>query len=149
MSAREATSTLSHASRAPVYRVLCSARKLGPVRLSIAGGDAHPGAAAFLDLLASVEARLVSQGKPGESAGLVGVELWAFLHGVVDLRITKPEMNLATPDNSSTRCLAISALRPPVLPGRQSAANSVGCGSPKPEPAVAIEEQWPPVEPGA
>jgi AcrR family transcriptional regulator len=75
------------------YSVLFNARELGPSSLGIAEGEAHPGAAAFVDLRASVEACLVSQGKPRESAGLVAIELWAFLHGFVDLHVTKPEMN--------------------------------------------------------
>jgi AcrR family transcriptional regulator len=74
------------------YRVLFSARELGPARLGLAGGEAHPGAAAFADLLAAVEACLVSQGQSRDAAGLVGLELWAFLHGLVDLRTTKPDM---------------------------------------------------------
>jgi AcrR family transcriptional regulator len=74
------------------YRVLFSARELGPANLRIAEGEPHPGAAAFFDLLAAVEACLVSRGRPGVSAGLVAIELWSFLHGFVDLRITKPEM---------------------------------------------------------
>lgn len=74
------------------YRVLFSARALGPGGLGIVNGEPHPGAATFLDLLAAVEACLGVQGRPAESAGLLGIELWAFLHGFVDLHITKPEM---------------------------------------------------------
>jgi AcrR family transcriptional regulator len=74
------------------YRVLFSARELGPAGLGVAAGDPHPGAAAFFDLLAAVEGCLQSHGQPRESTSLVSIELWAALHGLVDLRITKPEM---------------------------------------------------------
>jgi AcrR family transcriptional regulator len=75
------------------YRVLFSARRLGPAELGIAEGAAHPGAAAFGDLLAAVERCLPSEGEPRAPAAQLGLELWAFLHGLVDLRAGKPEID--------------------------------------------------------
>jgi AcrR family transcriptional regulator len=81
------------AERPGQYRVLFSARQLGPAGLGIAEGESHPGAAAFTELLASVERCLQRTGQPRQGAALVAIQVWAFLHGLVDLRITKPEVD--------------------------------------------------------
>ena len=76
------------------YRVLFSATNAGPAGLGLAPGAAHPGAAAFQVLLDAVTACLpppAAEPDP-QSVPVLAIELWASLHGLVDLRITKPEM---------------------------------------------------------
>ena len=69
------------------YRVLFSAVGLGPRALGTEGQRQHPGAASFFALVRAVEACL----EDPEPAFLRSVQLWSFLHGLVDLMITKPE----------------------------------------------------------
>lgn len=77
------------------YRVLFSATNAGPVGLGLPDGAEHPGAASYASLLASVAACL----PPGDGdAALLATEVWASLHGIVDLRITKPELPWPDPD---------------------------------------------------
>ena len=72
------------------YRVLFSATNAGPAGLGLAEGVEHPGAASFRTLVDAVAACL---SPPRQASTLPpAIELWASLHGIVDLRITKPEM---------------------------------------------------------
>ncbi len=69
------------------YRVLFSAVGLGPQALGKESNRPHPGAASFLALVRSVEACTRGNG----DGFLRAIQLWSFLHGLVDLTITKPE----------------------------------------------------------
>jgi len=69
------------------YRVLFSAVGLGPRALGTEGERQHPGAASFFALVRSIEACL----EEPDPFFLRSVQLWSFLHGLLDLMITKPE----------------------------------------------------------
>ncbi len=72
------------------YRVLFSAANAGPAGLGLSPETEHPGAESSRTLVAAVAACLPV---PRHDATLIlATELWASLHGIVDLRITKPEM---------------------------------------------------------
>lgn len=73
------------------YRVLFSATHLGPVEVGAAGGGDHPGAGSFGRLVEAVGRCLPDEDGDPQRALTVAVELWSFLHGLADLRITKPE----------------------------------------------------------
>lgn len=92
------------------YRVLFSAIGAGPDGIGLAPGAEHPGAASFRALLDAVAAAVRPDGDAGdpgpEQVAELAVELWASLHGVVDLRITKPEMPWPDPAALVERALA-------------------------------------------
>jgi AcrR family transcriptional regulator len=70
------------------YRVVFSAAGLGPGELAVSEGEEHPGAPSFRALVDAVAAVT-----SGDSAPLLkATQLWSFLHGLVDLRLTKPEL---------------------------------------------------------
>lgn len=71
------------------YRVLFSATNAGPAGLGLDAETEHPGAS-FVALLEAVAACLPISCR-GDALALA-TELWASLHGIVDLRITKPEL---------------------------------------------------------
>jgi AcrR family transcriptional regulator len=75
------------------YRVLFSARQLGPRGLELQPEQAHPGAAVLDDLLRAVERCLVGRGRSTDETYVVALQLWTALHGMVDLRNSKPEMD--------------------------------------------------------
>ena len=78
------------------YRVLFSATNAGPAGLGLGGDTEHPGASSFRLLVEAVAACLPP---PRQAEALfLATELWASLHGMVDLRITKPEMPWPDPD---------------------------------------------------
>jgi AcrR family transcriptional regulator len=88
---RSCRAYLDYAATSPGhYRVLFSATHLGPIEVGTAGGS-HPGAASFNRLVESVGLCLPTDGGDPRSSFTVAVELWSFLHGLADLRITKPE----------------------------------------------------------
>jgi AcrR family transcriptional regulator len=72
------------------YRVLFSATNLGPA--AVGDDQPHPGAASFFTLVATVERCIAAGAVVAQPADLLAVELWAVLHGIVDLRLTKPEL---------------------------------------------------------
>ena len=78
------------------YRVLFSATGAGPTGLGLDPDTAHPGAASFRALVGAVAACLPPARHEDPSSPqtvlVLATELWASLHGLVDLRITKPEM---------------------------------------------------------
>lgn len=95
------------------YRVLFSATNAGPAGLGLRPGIEHPGAVSFRTLVEAVSACLPA---PRRAAALgLATELWASLHGVVDLRITKPEMPWPDPDVLIDAALA--AVRAATRPG--------------------------------
>jgi len=70
------------------YRVVFSAAGLGPEELLVTEGEEHPGHPSFEALVAAV-----APCAPPDSDPLsVAVQLWSFLHGLADLRLTKPEL---------------------------------------------------------
>lgn len=79
------------------YRVLFSAANAGPEGLGTAGVAEHPGAASYEALVAAVDDCLPRRRRAGSR--VLAVELWASLHGIVDLRITKPELPWPEPSS--------------------------------------------------
>lgn len=77
------------------YRVLFSATHAGPGGLGLPAGTEHPGAGSYRTLVETVTACLPTGDVP---ALALATELWASLHGIVDLRITKPELPWPDPD---------------------------------------------------
>ena len=71
------------------YRLLFSTAGMGPMAAGLRAGEAHPGETSLAVLFELVAERL------GEGPEMVprALELWSSLHGIVDLRITKPEMD--------------------------------------------------------
>ncbi|MBV9817294.1 MAG: TetR/AcrR family transcriptional regulator [Solirubrobacterales bacterium] len=78
------------------YRVLFSATNAGPAGLGLTPEVEHPGAASHRALVDAVSACLPAARR--EQAVPLATELWASLHGMVDLRITKPDMPWPGPD---------------------------------------------------
>jgi len=97
------------------YRVLFSATNAGPAGLGLHPETDHPGAASHRRLVEAVSACLPA---PGRATALpLATELWASLHGIVDLRITKPDMPWPDPDVLIDAALA--AVRTAAGPGPQ------------------------------
>lgn len=94
------------------YRVLFSAGNAGPAGLGLQGESEHPGARSFRALVEAVTACLPTTRRA--SALLLATELWASLHGIVDLRITKPEM--PWPDPNELTDAALAAVRAAAKP---------------------------------
>ena len=94
------------------YRVLFSATNAGPAGLGLDGASEHPGAPSHRLLVDAVTACLPP---PQQAASLpLATELWASLHGIVDLRITKPE--LPWPDQNVLIHTALAAVRTATQP---------------------------------
>lgn len=76
------------------YRVLFSAAALGPKGVGTYGKSDHPGAASFIALVDSVQRCLDAGARAHTDRGgfFLAIQLWTWLHGLVDLRISKPEM---------------------------------------------------------
>lgn len=96
------------------YRVLFSATNAGPAGLGLPGGTGHPGAASYRVLAEAVAACLPARRRA--AALPLATELWASLHGIVDLRITKPE--LPWPDADLLVDAALAAVRTAGQPSR-------------------------------
>ncbi len=86
------------------YRVLFSATNAGPAGLGLPGETEHPGAASYRELVEAVAACLPARRRG--AAPPLATELWASLHGIVDLRITKPELPWPDPDVLTAAALA-------------------------------------------
>jgi AcrR family transcriptional regulator len=97
------------------YRVLFSATNAGPAGLGLPEETEHPGAASYRTLVETVAACLPTS--RGTAALPLATELWASLHGIVDLRITKPE--LPWPDPDLLLDAALAAVRTAAGPGPQ------------------------------
>lgn len=76
------------------YRVLFSAAALGPKGIGTYGKTDHPGASSFIALVDSVQRCLDAGARPGgeRDSFFLAIQLWAWMHGLIDLRISKPEM---------------------------------------------------------
>jgi len=97
------------------YHVLFSATNAGPTGLGLHPDADHPGAASHRRLVEAVSACLPA---PDSATALpLATELWASLHGIVDLRITKPDMPWPDPDVLIDAALA--AVRTAAGPGPQ------------------------------
>jgi AcrR family transcriptional regulator len=94
------------------YRLLFSAMDLGPAPLGLPEGMEHPGRASFEDHVRAV-VRCLEQGKgPHELESTVtALLLWTQLHGIADLRISKPEMPWPPAEDLVDAALAALALR--------------------------------------
>jgi len=76
------------------YRVLFSAAALGPKGVGTHGRAAHPGAASFIALVDAVQRCLdAGAATAAERDGFfLAIQLWSWMHGMIDLRIGPPEM---------------------------------------------------------
>jgi len=76
------------------YRVLFSAAALGPKGIGTYGKTDHPGASSFIALVDAVQRCLDAGARPGgeRDSFFLAIQLWAWMHGLIDLRISKPEM---------------------------------------------------------
>lgn len=76
------------------YRVLFSAAALGPKGVGTYGKTDHPGAASFIALVDAVQRCLDAGARAGteRDSYFLAIQLWAWMHGLIDLRISKPEM---------------------------------------------------------
>jgi len=76
------------------YRVLFSAVALGPKEVGTHRKSEHPGAGSFIALIDAVQ-RCVDAGArtpPDRESHFLAIQLWAWMHGLIDLRIGKPEL---------------------------------------------------------
>jgi AcrR family transcriptional regulator len=71
------------------YRLLFSTAGMGPAGAGLQEGEPHPGAPSLATLFELVADRVADR----RLASALALELWASLHGIVDLRIGKPEMD--------------------------------------------------------
>lgn len=76
------------------YRVLFSAAALGPKGIGTYGKTDHPGLASFIALVDAVQRCLDAGARQhgGRDSFFLAIQLWAWMHGLIDLRISKPEM---------------------------------------------------------
>jgi len=76
------------------YRVLFSAAALGPKGVATHGKTDHPGATSFIALFDAVQRCLdASPRRPSaRDSSFLAFQLWAWMHGLTNLRISKPEM---------------------------------------------------------
>jgi AcrR family transcriptional regulator len=77
------------------YRLLFSTAGMGPAGAGLRQGAPHPGAASLATLIELVADRVGD----GVRSSPLALELWASLHGIVDLRITKPELDWPPEDD--------------------------------------------------
>jgi len=101
------------------YRVLFSATHAGPAGLGLHGDTEHPGAASYRMLVEAVAGCLPTPRRC--AAPVLATELWASLHGIVDLRITKPE--LPWPDPDVLLDAALAAVRTAAEPSRSAGSS--------------------------
>lgn len=73
------------------YRVLFSTTNAGPAGLGLAEGERHPGTGSLGILFEAVSACL-SAADDADATFVLAIGVWTSLHGIVDLRITKPDM---------------------------------------------------------
>ena len=77
------------------YRLLFSTAGMGPAGAGLQAGEPHPGEPSLAVLFELVAERVGDHRR----AVPLALELWASLHGIVDLRITKPEMEWPPEDD--------------------------------------------------
>jgi AcrR family transcriptional regulator len=99
-----------------LYRVMFGAWSAGPKALGTYGRRPHPGAGAFTALIASIQRCLNAGAQTRQPSPFLAFQLWSFLHGMTDLRASKPEMPWPGPDEMIDNflvCLGLRAPRPP------------------------------------
>jgi AcrR family transcriptional regulator len=99
-----------------LYRVMFGAWSAGPKALGTYGRRPHPGAAAFTDLVASIQACLNAGARTRRPSLFLAFQLWALLHGMTDLRTAKPEMSWPGADEMTDHYLVCLGLRAPQRP---------------------------------
>jgi AcrR family transcriptional regulator len=75
-----------------IYRAMFGAWSAGPKALGTYGRRPHPGAAAFTDLITSIQRCLNAGAHTRQPSPFLAFQLWCLLHGLTDLRVGKPEM---------------------------------------------------------
>jgi AcrR family transcriptional regulator len=103
------------------YRVLFSATALGPKGVGTYGKGAHPGAGSFFALVDAVQRCLDAGSRSDRESFFLAVQLWTSLHGMVDLRISKPELPWPATDALLAATLSDLGLTRPAADSR------VGC----------------------
>jgi AcrR family transcriptional regulator len=104
-------------SQPELYRVMFGAWSAGPKALGTYGRRPHPGAAAFTDLIASIQRCLDTGAQTRRPSPFLAFQLWALLHGMTDLRTGKPEMPWPGADEMIDHYLISLGLRTPHRPG--------------------------------
>ena len=94
-----------------LYRVMFGAWSAGPKPLGTYGRRPHPGAAAFTDLIASVQRCLDAGAQARRPSAFLALQLWCLLHGMTDLRAAKPEMPCPGTDEMIDHFLVSLGLR--------------------------------------
>ena len=84
-----------------LYRVVFSAAGLGPTELDVTEGEQHPGRSSLTALVDAVAAC-----GPGDDPYGTAIRLWCLLHGLADLRLTKPELEWPPAEELITQTLA-------------------------------------------
>lgn len=110
---RRCRAYLSFARERPgLYRVLFSATALGPKGVGTFARRDHPGAASFVALVEAVQRCLDAGARAptGQNSFFMAIQLWTWLHGVVDLRISKPEMPWPAADTLLDATLSVLGL---------------------------------------
>jgi AcrR family transcriptional regulator len=94
-----------------LYRVMFGAWSAGPKALGTYGRRPHPGAAAFTDLIASIQRCLNAGAQARRPSAFLAFQLWCLLHGMTDLRAGKPEMPWPGADEMIDHLLVSLGLR--------------------------------------
>jgi AcrR family transcriptional regulator len=95
-----------------LYRVMFGAWSAGPKSLGTYGRRPHPGAAAFTDLIASIQRCLNAGAQTRRPSVFLAFQLWCLLHGMTDLRAGKPELPWPGADEMIDHLLVSLGLRP-------------------------------------
>ena len=90
------------------------AREAGPKALGTCGRRPHPGAAA---LTASIQRCLDAGARTRHGSAFLAFQLWSFLHGMTELRASKPELPWPDADNMISNFVVSMGLRRPRLTG--------------------------------
>ena len=101
------------ASQPHLYRVMFGAWSAGPKALGTYGRRPHPGADAFTGLIASIQRCLNAGAQTRRSSPFLAFQLWSLLHGMTDLRASKPEMPWPGADEMIGHFLVSLGLRAP------------------------------------
>jgi AcrR family transcriptional regulator len=94
-----------------LYRVMFGAWSAGPKALGTYGRRPHPGAAAFTDLIASIQRCLNAGAQTRRPSVFLAFQLWCLLHGMTDLRASKPELPWPGADEMIDHLLVSLGLR--------------------------------------
>lgn len=81
-----------------LYRVLFGAWSAGPKAVGTYGRQSHPGAGSFGVLSGSIQLCLQAGAPARGTSTSLALLLWSALHGMVDLRVGKPELPWPEPE---------------------------------------------------